>query len=120
MMHGLGRGGRLLVAASTAIEKVEQQAKRLKDRWKTRRRSGSGRTTAPTRSGSDSTLVALPNAAPRIVRARRSEVKPMSLDDAVLHLSDNGQMFIVFRLVESNAVTILYRRPDGDFGLIEP
>src|SRR5438132_1676955 len=54
MMHGLGRGGRLLVAASTAIEKVEQQAKRLKDRWKTRRRSGSGRTTAPARSGSDS------------------------------------------------------------------
>jgi putative sigma-54 modulation protein len=44
----------------------------------------------------------------------------MSLDDALLTLSGGPQSFLVFRNAESDGVAILYRRPDGDYGLIEP
>ena len=57
---------------------------------------------------------------PRVVRTRSRAVKPMSLDDALLALSDASQNFLVFRNADSDGVAILYRRPDGDFGLIEP
>ena len=57
---------------------------------------------------------------PRVVRTRTRAVKPMSLDDALLTLSGGPQNFLVFRNAESDGVAILYRRPDGDYGLIEP
>jgi putative sigma-54 modulation protein len=44
----------------------------------------------------------------------------MSLDDALLTLSGGPLNFLVFRKADSDGVAILYRRPDGDFGLIEP
>jgi putative sigma-54 modulation protein len=115
MLHGVGRHTRLPSAVLAAVEKVSQQAVRLSDRWKTRRR-----TSRPVRAAA---LIAepLPEVrGPRIVRSRSQAVKPMSLDDALLTLSGSQQNFLVFRNAESDAVGILYRRPDGDFGLIEP
>jgi putative sigma-54 modulation protein len=106
------------------VEKVGQQAHRLSDRWKTRRRPrGQTRAAAlviepvdaaPGRPGDSG------RPAPRGVRTRPRAVKPMSLDDALLTLSGAAQNFLVFRNADSDGVAILYRRPDGDFGLIEP
>jgi putative sigma-54 modulation protein len=115
MLHAVGRHHRLPSAVVAAVEKVGQQAHRLSDRWKTRRRRDRPVRTAalvvdgpPERTG------------PRVVRTRTRAVKPMSLDDALLTLSGGAQTFLVFRNAESDGVAILYRRPDGDFGLIEP
>ncbi|HEY7475780.1 MAG TPA: ribosome-associated translation inhibitor RaiA [Vicinamibacterales bacterium] len=117
MLHGVARHARLPVAVAAAVEKVGQQAHRLTDRWKTRRRNGQARAGALTvEPAADRTAVSTP----RVVRTRSRAVKPMSLDDALLALSDAQQSFLVFRRAESDAVAILYRRPDGDFGLIEP
>ena len=57
---------------------------------------------------------------PRVIRARGSAVKPMNLDDAMLALTGGDQSFLVYRDARSDSVTILYRRTDGHFGLIEP
>ena len=119
MLHGLGRGSRLPVAAAAAIAKVEQQAHKLKDRWKKRRRAGS--TAMETaRSIKAEPSVSQDGAAPRVIRARPAEFKPMSLEDATMQLADGGGAFVVFRQASSDTVAILYRRPDGHFGLIEP
>jgi len=119
MMHGLGRGARLPVAAAAAIAKVEQQAHKLKDRWKKRRRAGS--TASETaRAVKAEPPAGLDGTAPRVIRARPSEFKPMTLEDATLQLADGGRAFVVFRQASSDTVAILYRRPDGHFGLIEP
>ena len=115
MMHGLGRDAQMTRAVAVAAEKVTQQAQRLKDRWKTRRRAnGSGRRAAPPADRGPL------ERAPRVFRARPSAVKPMSLDDAMLSLSGGGQAFLVFRNAMSEGVNILYRRLDGNYGLIEP
>jgi putative sigma-54 modulation protein len=44
----------------------------------------------------------------------------MSIEDAAAEIGDGHDAVIVFRNSASDAVTVLYRRPDGNFGLIEP
>ena len=58
-------------------------------------------------------------AKPRVIPTRRYAVKPMTTDDAMVSLGADDQ-FIVFQNVESNRIGVLYRRKDGNFGLIEP
>jgi putative sigma-54 modulation protein len=57
----------------------------------------------------------------RVVRTERFAIKPMFVDEAVLQmeLSVNHQ-FIVFLNAETDKVNVLYRRRNGDFGLIQP
>ena len=55
-----------------------------------------------------------------MIRATRYAIKPMSVDDAALRIEQSAEPFIVFRNPESSAVSIVYRRKDGQLGLIEP
>lgn len=57
---------------------------------------------------------------PQVIRWRRSNVKPMSVDDAVLEFAAGDRSVLVFREAISDAVAVLCRRPDGNFWLIEP
>ena len=63
-----------------------------------------------------------PTARPRrrIIRARQYAVKPMSVEDAAVEIDDATDGFIVFRNSATDAVMVLFRRPDGNLGLIEP
>jgi putative sigma-54 modulation protein len=117
MLHGIGQHAQLARAVSLAADKVAQQAQRLKDRWKTRRRAGVNGAAARVPAGGDRVPA---EAAPRVIRFRRSAVKPMSLDDAVLELSAGRQSVLVFRDAASDEVAVLCRRPDGNFWLIGP
>jgi putative sigma-54 modulation protein len=54
------------------------------------------------------------------VRASRYAVKPMSIEDAALRVESADETFVVFRNADTDAVSILYRRKDGNLGLIEP
>ena len=117
MFHGVGRNAVFATAAATAVEKVSAQAAKLADRWKTRRKTGRrlSAVTAPVEP-----VDGAERPASRVIRSRSAPVRPMSLDDAVLALSTGDRPFFVFRHAASNAVAVLYRRPDGHFGLIEP
>jgi putative sigma-54 modulation protein len=114
MLHGVGRDPRQARAVAQAVEKVAQQAHRLSDRWKTRKRG------APASAGAAPATAAEGRAVPRVIRSREYAVKPMSVEDAVLELSAGGRPFLVFRHASSERVAVLFRRPDGHFGLIEP
>ena len=48
-----------------------------------------------------------------IMRATRYAVKPMSVDDAALRIEASAEPFVVFRNAETDAVSVLYRRKDG-------
>ena len=61
-----------------------------------------------------------PRTADRIIRTRRYAVKPMSIEDAAAEIGDGSDAVIVFRNSASDTVTVLFRRPDGHLGLIEP
>jgi putative sigma-54 modulation protein len=56
----------------------------------------------------------------RIVKSKQFALKPMSIDEATLQLDLIGHSFFVFTNAETNDTNVVYRRRDGDFGLIEP
>jgi len=114
MLRGLGEGTGWPVSVRDAAAKIEQQAQKVKGKWGARRRRSSGaRAIAPAAAPE-------PARAPRIVRATRYAVKPMSLEDAALRVDATSDAFVVFRNADTDAVSILYRRTDGNYGLIEP
>lgn len=56
----------------------------------------------------------------RIVRVKRFDMKPMTVDEAMLQIDMLGHSFYVFTNCETNEINVLYKRKDGNFGLIEP
>jgi putative sigma-54 modulation protein len=124
-LRGLGEGNAWNLSIRQAMEKVEQQAKKVKGKWTERKRSDTPRRTA--RAGGDGTgrgaraeAAERETVTPRVIRATRYAVKPMSVDDAALRMEETAEAFIVFRNPESESVSIVYRRKDGNLGLIEP
>jgi putative sigma-54 modulation protein len=124
LMRGLGEGNAWNLSVRQAVEKVEQQAKRVKGKWSERKRSDTRRRVPRTVRAADA--IRLPRAersepeVPRVIRATRYAIKPMSVDDAALRIEQSTESFIVFRNPESSGLSIVYRRKDGQLGLIEP
>ncbi len=56
----------------------------------------------------------------RIVKVKRFAIEPMFEEDALAQMEELGHQFFVFVNAETERVSILYRRTDGDLGLIEP
>jgi putative sigma-54 modulation protein len=116
------------------FDKVTRQAQKLKSRWTERKRQGISPAKAasaaprPERGGRGFGERRRPAPRPeagdndelRIIRARRYAVKPMSIDEAAMEIADGRDAFLVFRDSSNDAVMVLYRRPDGNLGLIEP
>lgn len=55
-----------------------------------------------------------------IVKTKSVELKPMTAEEAILQMELLGHDFFVFSSAETETVNVLYRRRDGDYGLIEP
>jgi len=61
-----------------------------------------------------------PIAEPRIVRSKRFSMKPMDPEEAALQMELLGHDFHVFLNPETNLINVVYKRKDGNYGLIEP
>lgn len=115
------------LAVRQAALKIEQQAKKLKGKWNDRKRQSAkivrNRKVATNAGGTPEpaaeTAGPSPDA-PRVIRATRYPVKPMSVEDAAMRLDDADETFLVFRQADDDSVAILYRRKDGNLGLIQP
>jgi putative sigma-54 modulation protein len=116
-LTGVGQGNTWPLAIRQAEAKVEIQGKKLKSKWTDGRhrksRAGVGA------DGAAGPVRAEAARAPRVVRGRYT-IKPMSVEDAALRLAGGDESFVVFRDAESDSVSILYRRKDGNLALIEP
>ncbi|EJL46871.1 ribosomal subunit interface protein [Brevibacillus agri] len=55
-----------------------------------------------------------------IVRTKRFDLKPMDAQEAVMQMDMLGHSFFVFQNSDTNDVSVVYRRNDGRYGLIEP
>lgn len=56
----------------------------------------------------------------KIVRTKRFALKPMDAEEAVMQMNLLGHNFFVFYNAGSGEVNVVYRRSDGNYGLIEP
>ncbi len=114
MRHGMVRAEERAVdtyaATDLVLDKLERQLKRYKGRFIARRsveRVDSEEPPAEAQS-------------PAIVRTKRHVLRPMTPEDAALQMEALGHNFFMFRNAETDAISVIYQRHDGDYGLIEP
>jgi ribosome hibernation promoting factor len=96
------------------VDKLERQASRYRDKRKR----------GPGRGNHAQTLEGTPGVGDDerqlIVKTKQFAVKPMTPEEAVLQLELIGHDFFVFQNADSSDVNVIYRRRDGNYGLIEP
>jgi putative sigma-54 modulation protein len=111
------RGADVGRSLATVIDKLARQAQRHRGRVherKRRPRAGGIRLAAPEASPKPA-----PDGRPRVVRTRRFLAKPMTVDDAAIHVAASDEGLLVFRDAATARLSVLYRRKDGTLGLIE-
>ncbi len=114
----------MYVSASQAIDRLHRQALKLKGKIIDRKHTATPITKVEARANGKSAprpAETEPEAPkPRIIRSRRYSVKPMTPEEAMMRVEDAAEQFLVFRNSETDRVGVLYKRKDGNFGLIEP
>jgi len=100
------------------VVKLERQVNRYRTQGRSRRRRAA-RANGPS-VDVDTVPVVADESEPVIVKTKQFAVKPMSPEEAVLQLELVGHDFFVFRDADSDEVNVVYRRRDGNYGLIEP
>ena len=100
----------------TVVDKLERRAVEYKA--KPRLRARPNEVKAVLRRLADGT--AEPARGQRIVKVKRFAIEPMFEEDALARMEELGHTFFVFVNAETEHVNVLYRRADGDYGLIEP
>jgi putative sigma-54 modulation protein len=103
-------------ATDEVIDRIERQAIGYKERRDDRRDGGR----RPTQRTPESEAAREAGAGPRIVKVKRFAIEPVFEEDAVARMEELGHSFYVFVNAESERVSVVYRRADGDYGLIEP
>ncbi|SJU18635.1 SigL modulation protein [Clostridioides difficile] len=68
----------------------------------------------------DLSPVAVDEEEAKLVKRKRFGVKPMDIDEAILQMELVGHNFFVYQDVDSNKINVIYKRKDGDYGLLDP
>jgi len=103
---------------SQTIDKIEKQARRLKD--KVIDRSHRAEKTAVVATPPEVLADGMPSTTRRIIHSNGSAAKPMTPDEAVLELDTSEYPFFVFRNIEGGEINVIHKRTDGNIGLIQP
>ena len=101
---------------SQTIDKIEKQALKLKNKVIDK----SHRAKRATAIVQGQTEVKPTPLTPRVIKTRRYAVKPVTVDEAAMLLSDEKDGFLVFRNAENQKISVIHTRKDGNYGLIEP
>jgi putative sigma-54 modulation protein len=122
-VHVKAKGTSLVVVEETqdmmgslnlAFDNLEKKIKKEREKWRERRRRG-GRERKE--------MGALREAAEpekRVIRSQNFSAKPLSLEEAMAQFEFKNKEVFVFRRQGSENWAVLYRRKDGNFGLVEP
>ncbi len=113
ILRGEERTGDMYASTDLVVEKLEKQILKYKGRLQKR--------SARFESGQRAARVAPENDdSPRLVRTKRFTIKPMPVEEAILQMNLLGHNFFVFSNAETEQVNVVYKRKDGNYGLIEP
>jgi len=123
-LHGDGASASWETSLTQAFDKIAKQAQKVKGKWQEWKRRGvKGAPAAGEERVAGPRSPARPRRIrprmPRILRASRQAVKPMSVADAAREVEANGDGVVVFRDVETAAISVLYRRTNGELVLVE-
>jgi len=103
-------------AIDMALDKLEKQIKKSKQKIRERRSASKNRN----RSILEETEFLPDEDAERQIKIRNIEYKPMDIEEAVMQMDLIEDNFLVFTNARSDRINVLYRRKDGHYGLIQP
>ncbi len=101
---------------SQTIDKIEKQALKLKNKIKDKHQKAKKVSTITPPVDE----VKPADGVPEIISSKNYPVKPMTAEEAVLRLNEQENQFLVFRNSEDERISVIYKRKDGNYGLIEP
>jgi putative sigma-54 modulation protein len=113
LLRGEEKTGDMYASIDGAIEKIERQVHKFKTRINRKFRE-ENRVILEANPSQKEQLE------PQIKRTKRFAMKPMSVEEAVMQMDLLGHDFFVFSNSDSEEVNVVYRRKDGNYGLIEP
>jgi len=114
IVRAVGKGNIIDEALDDVVDKLEVQIKKLRDRLKREKRVSKEEVFQGTGE------VVEEEPLQKIKRVKTFPVKPMSIEEAMLQIELLGHDFFIFRDEETNEINVLYRRKDGNYGLIKP
>lgn len=118
ILRGEERAGDLYAAIDSVLDVMQRQIVRYKGKHRGRGRLSAAKMVAAETVSLDGEEVT--EEEPRVVKTKRFAIKPMGLEEAVEQMELLGHDFFVFFNASSEEVNVLYRRKDGNYGLIEP
>jgi putative sigma-54 modulation protein len=97
------------------VDKVQKQVRRHKEKMIERKRQ------APTKGAKlvQNMGTGEKTGAPRVIRSRKQDVKPMSQDEAVMQMESTNIDFLIYRDTGKDRICILFKRKDKNYGLVD-
>ncbi len=111
ILRGEEETGDMYASIDLVVEKLEKQINKYKARFNKKSR-GEGKSGQPAEEENYEE--------PKIMKTKRFAVKPMPVEEAIMQMNLLGHSFFVFSNADTEEVNVLYKRKDGNYGLIEP
>ena len=109
----------MYAAVDAVVDKIERQMRRYKERIKAHKPSTDTRERQVQKS-----IVAAESIEqsrePVVIKTKTFSIKPMSVEEAVMQMDLLHKDFLVFTDAATEHINVIYRRKDGNYGLIEP
>lgn len=111
MIQAEGITGEIYSSIDEVVEKLEKQVKKYKEKLVSHRKGENKASAVPTAPFYEEGT---------IIKKKRFDMKPMSPEEAVMQMDLLDKDFFVFANDTSGDINVIYRRKDGNYGLIEP
>lgn len=115
IFSGTQETGDLYASIGEVADKLERQALKHKEKVRGHKHKKSVRHAEMQEVGETEE-----ERSPVVQRSKSYSVRPLSLEDALANLKASGDELLVYKDLESERINVVYRRKDGDFGLVEP
>ena len=118
-LNGEEETGDLYSAIDMVVDKVEAQIKKYRHKIK-KRKSDSGSKPLLMKMNVLASESFEEDREPQIIKTKQINAKPMDVDEAVMQMDLANSEFLVFTNAMTSSINVIYRRKDGNYGLIEP
>ncbi len=124
-LRGREKSPDMYASIDLAMDKIERQLKRYKEKLKAHKGGPHHNAGAEPRIRHQVIQVTpeaptAEEAAPRVIKSSEFVAKPMSVQEAVMQMDLMNNDFLVFANTATGEINVIYRRKDGHYGLIEP
>ena len=113
LLRGEEETGDMYASIDMVLDKLEKQIEKYKTRISKKMRDSSIKEMSPLSEITEEEV-------PKLVRTKKFAFKPMVTDEAIMQMNLIGRSFFVFSNADTEEVNVVYKRKDGNYGLIEP